>query len=185
MAKKENKAAEAVVGMSRGVKILIAVMVVVMVAAIAVAVWAIFFREDVILTPDYAPPEKEENAEKIEDDDKTKLETTEGGGAVEIQFTKEAIVDLSEKVAYIDVGNPSKSTQLMVIQVIVGETIIAQSGTLQPGYRVQKLDLLQDAEKILQEGGYDGKLKLLFYDEKTSERAIVDADLPMIINVQP
>lgn len=184
MAKKEMKAAEAAVGMSRGTKILIAAMVVVMVAAIAVAVWAIFFREDIILTPDYAPPKKEENAEKIEGDDDTKLDAPEGGGAVQIVCEREITLDKSEKAAKFYFANPQKSTQQMVIQIVIQDTIIAQSGTLDPGYRIRFLNLLPDMEKMLAVGGYDAQVIILCYDPVTGEKSMVQQAIEVVVTVQ-
>ena len=75
----------------------------------------------------------------------------------------------------------------MVVQVILlnGEDqyLLAQSGILEPGYEVSSLKADANAPK-LSAGGYEGKLKLLFYDRETGERAIVDTDIPCVITVE-
>ncbi len=184
MANKNNQTNGATHVMSRGTKILIAAMIVVFVAAVSVAVWAIFFREDVIITPDYAPPEKEENAEKIEGEDDTKLEAPDGGGAVEVSYNYDVSIDLSDKKVSLSFANPKKSTHLMVVQVVIHDTVVAQSGTLDPGYRVRTLDMLSGTDKMLRAGGYDGKIVVLFYDPDSSEKSIVNTEIPLTINVQ-
>ena len=65
--------------------IIIAILALITVAALGVTMWALFLREPdeggkVILNPDYAPQNKEENAETIPDDTGDKMENPEGGG---------------------------------------------------------------------------------------------------------
>ena len=59
--------------------------------AVAVTIWALFFRKTTpVLTPDYAPQETETHAEPIPgDSDDEKMETTSGGGAVSMVYQKE------------------------------------------------------------------------------------------------
>ena len=181
MANKDEKTAAK---LSRGTVILIVVLAVVLVASVSVAVWAIFFREDIVLTPDYAPPKKEENAEKIEGGDDTKLEAPEGGGAVQVVCEREITIDQSEKVAKFYFANPKKSTQQMVIQLVIQDTIVAQSGTLDPGYRVRSLNLLSGMEKKLAVGGYDAKVIVLCYDPVTGEKSMVQQAVEVVVTVQ-
>ena len=48
-----------------------------------------------------------------------------------------------------------------------------------------KADAVKEAaDSALSEGGYNGKLKLLFYDPETGERAIVDTDIPCTVTVE-
>ena len=69
------------------------------------------------------------------------------------------------------------------VQVVIQDTILVQSGTLQPGKQVTTLNLLAGAEKQLSPGGYDGKLVILFYDEVTGEKAVVNTEIPVTITV--
>ena len=74
-----------------------------------------------------------------------------------------------------------------VVQVILingeDEYLLAQSGILKPGYQVTNLTADKNAPQ-LSAGGYEGKLKLLFYDPETGERAIVDTDIPCTVSVE-
>lgn len=74
-------------------------LIIIVVLCLLVTVWALFFRDSgtTLLTPDYAPIEKEENGEKIEGDNGAKLEAESGGGAVGITYSDKVTIDLSDK----------------------------------------------------------------------------------------
>ena len=142
----------------------------------------------VVLEPDYPSMSMEFNAEKIiGDDDGEKLEAPTGGGSVEIVFSGKVVVNRGNQSVNLYYENPARSTQNVVVQVIVDapeekQYLLAQSGILEPGYRVSTLDMNGD-DVTLSPGGYDGRLKLLFYDPETGERAVVDTDIPVTIEV--
>ncbi len=173
-------------------KILIAALISVAVIAVVVTVCLIVFREQpedkTVLTPDYAPPATEDNAEKLEDeeDNKTDLDIPEGGGGVSISYWKEITIDLSDGQAQLRLDNPSRSHNNMVVQIVVQDNIVAQSGTLKPGYRISILDLLEEAPDMLTPGVYETntKLVLLFYDPDTGEKELVDAEIPVTVTVK-
>ena len=168
--------------------IIIAILAVITVAALCVTMWALFLREPddnnkVILNPDYAPQNKEENAETIPDDTGEKMENPEGGGAVSLTYSNEVTIDISDKAAALYFANPGKSNQDMVIQIAIQDTIILQSGTLSPGNQVKILNLLEGAEDMLQPGGYEGKFIVLYYDLTSGEKSMVNTEIPITINV--
>lgn len=163
----------------------IAVMLLVTVAAVGITVWSLFFREpDIILTPDYAPQKVEQNQEPIQNDNSEKMDVEKGGGAVSISYSDKVTVDLSDKTVFLNFGNPSKSTQDMVIQIVIQDQIIVQSGRLTPGNKVTVLDLLNGAENKLLAGGYEGKFNVLYYNPETGEKAVVNTEIPISITVQ-
>ncbi len=165
-------------------KWLILLLLLITAIAIGVTVWALFFRSSgPTLTPDYAPVETEANAESIPDDSGDKMDSPQGGGSVSISYSTNVTIDLSEKTASLYFANPGKSNQDMVVQVVIQDTILVQSGTLSPGNQVTTLNLLDGAEKQLSPGGYDGKLVILFYDETTGEKAVVNTEIPVTITV--
>ena len=168
--------------------IIIAILAVITVAALCVTMWALFLREPddnnkVILNPDYAPQNKEENAETIPDDTGDKMENPEGGGAVSLTYSNEVTIDISDKAASLYFANPGKSNQDMVIQIVIQDTVILQSGTLSPGNQVKILNLLEGAEDMLQPGGYEGKFIVLYYDLTSGEKSMVNTEIPVTINV--
>lgn len=166
--------------------LLFIVLAVVLVASAAVTVWALFFRaSDVTLTPDYAPRQKEEHAENLDDSDDEKLEQEEGGGAVSLTYATEVGISLSENTASLYFANPSKSNQDMVLQIVVQDVILAQSGRILPGKKVETLDLLEGAGEQLEAGGYYGEFVVLYYQQDTHEKMIVNTDIPINVTVNP
>jgi len=166
--------------------ILVAILVLITVAAACITVWALFFRDSggqQVLAPDYAPQKQEQNAETIPDDTGDKMENPEGGGAVSLTYSNEVTIDLSDKAAALYFANPGKSNQDMVIQIAIQDTIILQSGTLSPGNQVKLLNLLEGAEDMLQPGGYEGKFIVLYYDQTSGEKSMVNTEIPITINV--
>lgn len=139
-----------------------------------------------VLDPDYAHMEKDPDADKIQDDSSEKADVPQGGGSVTISFADDVRYSLSTGEVSLYYQNPNASTHNVVVQVILldgeNEYLLAQSGILEPGYQVTSLTAVKDAPQLSQ-GGYDGKLKLLFYDPATGERAIVDTDIPCTVTV--
>ena len=166
-------------------KVLIPVLLLITLVAVGVTIWALCFRDTApVLSPDYAPVEEESNAEPIEGDSDEKLEAEEGGGAVSLTYSNEVTIDLSDKTASLMFANPGKSLQDMVVQIVIDDTVIVQSGTLKPGNQVTTLNLLDGAANQLQPGGYDGKFVVFYYDPDTGEKAVVNTEIPITITVQ-
>ena len=172
--------------MEKKTKSLILILLCITLVAVGVTVWALFFRDSggqQVLAPDYAPQNKEENAETIPDDTGDKMENPEGGGAVSLTYSNEVTIDISDKAAALYFANPGKSNQDMVIQIVIQDTVILQSGTLSPGNQVKILNLLEGAEDMLQPGGYEGKFIVLYYDLTSGEKSMVNTEIPVTINV--
>ena len=165
--------------------LLIPVLLTITAVAISITVWALFFRDDgTILAPDYAPLQEEQNAETIPNDTGEKMENPEGGGSVSLTYSREASIDLSDKTATLLFANPGKSNQDMVLQIVIQDTVIVQSGTLKPGNQVTTLDLLNGTEKKLSSGTYEGNFNVLYYNPETGEKAIVNTEIPITITVK-
>ena len=175
MEEKENKRKLSV--------ILLLILLLLTVSAVGISIWAIRSRESTpVLAPDYAP-QAEENAEPIDDGTDEKLSQPEGGGAVSLTYAKDVNISLSKKSATLLFENPSKSNQDMVIQLVIDDVVILQSGKLMPGNRVTELNLLKGTEKQLSAGGYDGKFVILYYDAASGEKAMVNTEIPVNITV--
>ncbi|MDO4331251.1 MAG: hypothetical protein Q4C58_01005 [Eubacteriales bacterium] len=163
-------------------KILTALLLLIAFLAAGVTVWILFFRDTgPELTPDYAPRQAEEYAELIGGDSGEKMEVPKGGGGVSMIYQKTVQISLSDNTASLMFQNPSKSVNDIVLQIVlVGddktETVIAQSGTLSPGYKLEKLDLLKDAAK-LSAGQYTGRYNVLYYDPETAERSVLNGSI--------
>ena len=164
--------------------LLVLILLCITLIAVGVTIWALFFRDSgPALAPDYAPQEMEQNAESIPDDSDEKMAKPEGGGSVSLTYSNKVTIDLSDKAAALYFANPGKSNQDMVIQITIQDTVIVQSGTLVPGQQVKLLDLLEGAEKQLSVGGYEGKFVVLYYDQTSGEKAMVNTEIPITINV--
>lgn len=153
--------------------------------AVCVSVWALFFYEPkVALAPDYALQETEPNQQPIKNENDKKMETTAGGGAVSLRYSDKVTMDLSDKKVILNFANPGKSTQDMILQIMIQDQIIVQSGRITPGNKVDTLLLLDDAIKKLSSGGYEGKYIVYYYEPKTGEKSVVNTEIPITITVQ-
>lgn len=165
-------------------RLLILLLLLITITAVGVSIWAIWFRDSApVLAPDYAPQQLEEKAEPIGDDGDEKLSQPEGGGAVGLTYAKEISISLSDKSATLLFANPTKSNQDMVLQLVIDDVVILQSGRLEPGNRVTTLNLLDGAEKRLDAGGYNGKFVVLYYDCASGEKAMVNTEIPVTVTV--
>jgi len=95
------------------------------IVAVTVSIWALFFRQpDDILPPDYAPIEIDPNQKPIAGDKGDKMEVEEGGGAVSLAYSNEVSINLSDRKAVLHFGNPGKSTQDMVVQIVIRDQVV-------------------------------------------------------------
>lgn len=166
-------------------KILIIILIFGIVVCLALTIWALFFRDtNNPLTPDYAPGVSESNATPVEGDG-SKLDVPDGGGGISIEYVSTVSVDLSENKASFVYTHPAKSTQNIVLQIVVKDTVIAQSGLIAPGNQLKELPLLKGAAKKLAAGTYtDAQFKILSYDPESGEKAMVDTVAQITVTVQ-
>lgn len=167
-------------------KLLIILLCAGIVVCLAITVWALFFRSqnDPGLTPDYAPAQTEPNVTPVEGDG-SRLDVPEGGGGISIEYVGSVNIDLSENKATFRYTHPAKSTQNIVLQIVVKDTVIAQSGLITPGNRLEELTLLDGAAKKLSAGTYtDAQFKILSYDPDSGEKAMVDTKAEITVTVQ-
>lgn len=168
----------------RDQRIVIIILLLLLVITIGITIWAVFIRDTgQVLVPDYAPQETEGNAEAIEGDSgDEKLPQQEGGGAVSLTYSKEVTIDLSEEAVNLYFANPGKSNQDMVLQIVIQDTVIVQSGLLKPGNQVSKLNLSDRVR--LSSGIYEGKFVVLYYHQDTGEKAMINTEIPLTITVR-
>lgn len=166
--------------------IVILFLLLLIVALAAVCVWAIFFRgpsDSDILPPDYAPMDTDSNATDIEGDTTDKLDAPEGGGAVGLTYSDTVTVDLSDKTVTLMFQNPGRSLNNMVLQIVVQDTLLAQSDLLVPGKQILKMPLKEEAASKLKAGGYNGKFVVSIYNPETGEKNMIDAEVEITVNV--
>jgi len=164
--------------------LLIYVLLLITVTAVAVTVWALFFRTpDVYLAPDYAPVAAERHARPIPDDNEEQAVSQPGGGSVSLTFSNEVFIDLSSGRVDLLFANPGRSNQDMVLQIVIRDTVILQSGRITPGNQVTELELPADTAVILGPGGYEGSFLVFYYDPVSGEKAIVNTEIPISVTV--
>lgn len=147
------------------------IVVVSVVLAIIIGIWALFFRN--------TGPKIEGNAEPTGTEEK--MDQPEGGGAVNITYSNKVAIDLSDKSATLMFENPGRSNQAMSVQVIIKDNVVVESGVLKPGNKVSKLDMKDDMK--LSEGKHEGKFNVLFYNSETGDQEIVNTTIPVEVSV--
>ena len=153
-----------------------------LITSCSVTIWSVFFRDDTtVLAPDYIPPEIDPNANQTPDIDDEKLTQSAGGGAVSMQYQKDVIIDLSDRMVYMNFKNPGRSNQDMLVQVVVQGVMVAQSGRLPPGYEIKQIALLDNAQVL--PGQHNGNFAVHFYNGN-GEKAVVDSKIELVIAVQ-
>lgn len=158
-------------------------LLIILAVSIGITVWALFYRNaGTKIMPDYATFDEEENAVPFEETDTEKMEQEPGGGAVSLTYSKDVTVNLSEETVSLMFANPQKSNQNMVLQVMIHDTVIAQSGLLTPGKQIRRLDLLNTVQ--LYTGQYDGKIVVYYYQPDSGEMAMLKTDIPLTITVE-
>lgn len=164
------------------VVVLILLLLLVLLCA-GIAGYSIFLR-DPALTPNIAPRQVDENATRLEVEEEEKLEMPVGGGAVGLTYMTDVTIHLSDGTASILFQNPGRSNSDMVLQIAIEGQIIAQSGKLEPGMELTKMELLRGVAETLSPGSYDGQFIVLFYDPVTAAKSIISSEGAINILVQ-
>ena len=167
----------------KNLKWLIIILVTGIVICTGVTIWALFFRGGDDISPDYPPQGIESNQTPIDGDDSGKLDTPEGGGAINVTYGTASTVDLSEKTVTIYYANPNASNQNVSILIMVNDLVVAKSDLITPGNQVSKLELQKEAASRLQVGGYNAELVVRAYDPESGEKAMVDTKGELTLTV--
>lgn len=140
-------------------------------------VWLLFGDSIPILNP--LPP-VDKSATPIEDGTDNTVQKTDGGASISMQYRLRATLSLSTGKIKIFFQNPNKSNQHAVLSLYVvsndAETMIAESGRIQPGYELKELQFISDSI-LLEAGQYKGKFKLTYYDPKTRKKSFVQPEI--------
>lgn len=165
-------------------KILIVFLLCVTILALCTTLWALCFRQPrQVLMPDYAPVAPEANASPIPGDADAGNRAESGSGSVSLTYSDRVSIDLDRERAELMFANPGKSDQDMVLQLIIQDAVILQSGRLTPGNQMTELELAEGAAQMLLPGGYEGEFLIFFYDPDSGEKAIVNTRIPVSVTV--
>ena len=164
--------------------VVIFLLLLITVSAVCVTVWALFFRTtDGILAPDQAPVAQESHAQPIPGDTEKGASAEPGSGSVSLSYSNQVNIYLGSKTAKLMFTNPGRSNQDVVLQLVIQDRVILQSGRITPGNQVTRLDLPKESAAILMAGGYDGNFLIHFYDPNSGEKSIVTTALPVSVIV--
>lgn len=122
--------------------------------------------------------------ERDENDNEQEYRPVEDGGYVSMAYQLMATLDQSTGKIKIYFKNPGRSNHNVSVALYVvsgdDEYKIAESGVIQPGYKLTELDYKGD-NIVLKEGIYNCKYLVSYYNPKTGERAVVESE---IVNVK-
>ena len=149
--------------------------------AICVAVWALFFRAPETPSDPQISPVADEHLTPTDDGDDEKMPQAEGGGAVNITYSNEVTISLADATAAVQITNPTRSNQSMLIQLMIQDVKVGQSGTIPPGNQLAVIPLNENI--TIEPGSYDGKFQLLFFDVKTNQQANLTTSIPVNIRI--
>ena len=169
-------------------KWLICVSLLIAVVASSVAVWALFFRETqkeepVSIRPDYEL-DVEANADPIPNDASEATKDPKKGGFVTLTYSDQVSIDLSDKTASLVFANPKRSNQDMVLQIVIQDHVIVQTGRLLPGNQIATVQLEEDSVAKLTAGKYEGKFVVYYYNQETGKQATVNTEIPIMVVVK-
>ena len=167
--------------MDRRSKTYLILATVVALLAICVAVWALFFRAPEAPADPEISPVADEHLTPTDDGDDEKMPQAEGGGAVNITYSNEVTISLADAAATVQITNPTRSNQSMLIQLMIQDVKVGQSGTIPPGNQLAVIPLNENI--TIEPGSYDGKFQLLFFDVKTNQQANLTTSIPVTIRI--
>lgn len=164
--------------------IIIIVLCVLILICIGITVWAVFFRDtdNPPITPDYPPLGTEQNQKPIEGDTDSKMDSPEGGGAINVTYGTSATVSLSKRKVTLYYANPNASNQNVAILILIDDMVVAKSDLINPGNEVTTLVLEDYAASMLQVGGYNAELLIRAYNDD-GEKAMVDTEGEVTLTV--
>ena len=128
------------------------------------------------IVPDYPPQETDPHQSPMDNDPGGTLEVEDGGAGVNLTYTATATVDLSEEKVTLYYANPSKSTQDMVVALVIDDKVICRSQRITPGNQIRELSLAEGVKDSLKADGsrYDAQYVVGCYNPETNEKAIVE-----------
>jgi hypothetical protein len=128
-------------------------------------------------------PDLDPNATKLTDDDSEKVVSEGGGGSVSLAYSVDATLSLSTGQIDMCFENPNASNHDLVLELYVidssddsRQTMIAQSGRVAAGSGLYTM-IFDAGSAQLSAGEYNAKLKVLFYNPDTGERALVESEV--------
>lgn len=105
------------------------------------------------------------------------------GGSMQVSFYPDATAYLSEKRVSMYYANSTASHQDVIVFLMVGDTVIAQSESVMPGQELRELALEDDAIAFLREESYDAELLIYYYDHESGDKTLINAKCELTLEV--
>ncbi len=133
----------------------------------------------------YAPIVPDKEVVKIKSDEEATVKPSSGTNKMSFQFNETLHVDPKDGSCYINLSNPSYSTNKLVAKLLSGddESVMAQTGGIEPGYGLSSLQLNDNGYDKINAGIRNGYILLTAYNNITDDKAMVDSKLPVTIVV--
>ena len=152
----------------------------------------------------YKPVAKEKSIKPIVYDRTESEGATTSANSVTIKVNSQATYYGGEKLA-LAMSNPSVSNQNAVMEVLIareyvkGEItyeeakvynaqydycVVAKTGAIPPGYKVDEFNWLGYPENSLASGSYPAFVKIYFYDVETNEKSLLDSLFGITLKIE-
>ena len=149
-----------------------------LIVALSVLLVSYLSNKDIYLKVD-------ENAIKENDTSTDKMEVSNGGGAVSLEYSNQVAINKETEEVSLYLKNPSKSRENISLEIYIRENqndkLIGESKMIPTGYSIKKLTL---EDKNINNGEYEGYIKVFFYNEETNEKEIIDTKIKIEITVK-
>lgn len=124
---------------------------------------------------EYQLMEHDLNAQRLPSGD------TDSTDDVMIQVSQTVTVDMGDQLVTLYYANPESNQVGARVSLKIGDTLVAQSDLIEPGYYLEEIDgLLTDD---LDYGEQDGTLVIDTYDLNTGERSMVNNEIDVTVTV--
>lgn len=152
----------------------------------------------------YKPVAKEKSIKPILDDRTESEGTTTSANSVSIKVNSQATYYGGKKLSLV-MSNPSVSNQNAVMEVLVAQEyvngdisyeeakifdaqynycVVAKTGAVPPGYKVDEFNWLGYPEEDLTSGNYPAFVKIYFYDVETNEKSLLDSLFGITLKIE-
>lgn len=146
------------------------------------AVWNVVSNDnDIDDSTIKAIPTSPEHNETSDVDDSGSLEEEEGQGSAVVICMQKVTIHTKSGTVDLFYQNPHESKASVMLELYANGSLIASSEKIPSGYELDTLKL--SCKLVANEGSYDGKLKILFFDDSTGERVNVDSEINILISV--
>ena len=127
------------------------------------------------------------NHQKITDDPTFSQKYEGSVHSISFGLNHKVLVDLSDNNCSIDFKNPEGDFKIKLelkMNINGEEKIIATSGAVEPGYKLEELYLSEYACLNLKEGQYEAWICMTPYGQKDNDKAMVETELPVDLVVR-